>query len=83
MNPRVNDSIVYACGTALFVIKAAVAVVAAVWSFTTGHYALGSVCAVLTVTGVFGTRGMLRRFKTAKEEENALSGISALSSPKK
>lgn len=69
MNPRVNDSIVYACGTALFVLKFAVAIAVGAWAFTTGHFVLGAICAVLSVTGFFGMRGMFRRFKAAKEEE--------------
>ncbi|MDI1250240.1 MAG: hypothetical protein PSV13_15365 [Lacunisphaera sp.] len=83
MNPRVNDSIVYACGTVLFVIKLAVAIVAGIWAFTNGHFVFGSICAVLMVTGYFGTRAMFRRFKIAKEEEEALSGIPAINFAKK
>lgn len=72
MNPRVNDTVVYACGAALFVLKFAVSIVIGVWAFITGHPVLGSVCAVLSISGFFGMRGMIRRFKAAKEEEAAL-----------
>lgn len=71
MNPRVNDSIVYGFGTGMFVLKFAIAIVVGVWAFATGHPILGGVCAVLSVTGFLGMRGMFRRFKAAKEEEAA------------
>jgi hypothetical protein len=83
MNPLVKDSIVYACGTALFVIKLALAIVVGVWAFVTGHFVVGAICAALSVSGFFGMRGMFRRFKVAKEEEDALSRIPAVNYTKK
>jgi len=75
MNRRIDDSIVYAGGIALFALKTAVAASVGIWSFSTDHIGLGVLCSVLLVTGTLATRGMYRRFRVAKEEEQALAGI--------